>query len=134
MEFPKTLHSDRKSNRTNNWTFVPSEKAYGSGLEERNFQLHLFLDAAQNGRQPILNPTEITIPPNDSVLIKTISQLFPENYVTGILQLGDLLHEGGDSTFCPALVTLNDGNIQVPVNDFTDHPSRKCFIWTTLPS
>ena len=72
--------------------------------------------------EPILNPTEITIPPNDRVLIRTKSLLYPENAVTGILQPSDLLHEEVDITFCPALVTLNDGSISIPVNNFTDHP------------
>ena len=75
-----------------------------------------------NVLEPILNPIEITIPPNDKVLIKTNSLLYPENAVTGILQPSDLLHEEGDITFCPALVTLNDGNILIQVNNFTDHP------------
>ena len=73
---------------------------------------------------PILNPTEITIPPNDRVLIRTNSLLYPENVVTGILQPSDLLHEEGDITFCPALVTLNDDSILIPVNNFTDHPYK----------
>ena len=77
-----------------------------------------------NVLEPILNPTEITNPPNDRVLIRTNSSLYPENAVTGILQPSDLLHEEGDITFCPALVTLNDGNISIPVNNFTDHPYR----------
>ena len=77
-----------------------------------------------NVLEPILNPTEITIPPNDRVLIRTNSLLYPENTVTGILQPSDLLHEEGDITFCPALVTLNDGNIMIPVNNFTDHPYK----------
>ena len=77
-----------------------------------------------NVLEPILNPTEITIPPNDRVLIRTNSLLYPENAVTGILQPSDLLHEEGDITFCPALVTLNDGNILIPVNNFTDHPYK----------
>ena len=66
----------------------------------------------------ILNPTEVTIPPNDRVLIRTSSLPYPENAVTGILQQSDRLHEEGDITFCPALVTLNDGNISKPVNNF----------------
>ena len=74
--------------------------------------------------EPILNPSEITIPPNDIVLIRTNSLLYLENAVTGILQLSDLLHEEGDITFCPALVTLDDGNIMIPVNNFTDHPYK----------
>ena len=77
-----------------------------------------------NVLEPILNPTEITIPPNDRVLIRTNSLLYPENAVTGILQPSDLLHEEGDITFCPALVTLNDGSISIPVNNFTDHPYK----------
>ena len=40
------------------------------------------------------------------------------------MQPSDLLHEEGDITFCPALVTLNDGNISIPVNNFTDHPYK----------
>ena len=79
---------------------------------------------SSNVLEPILNRTEITIPPNDRVLIRTISLLYPENAVTGILQPSDLLHEDGDITFCPALVTLNDGNISIPVNNFTDHPYK----------
>ena len=77
-----------------------------------------------NVLEPILNPAEITIPPNDTVLIRTNSLLYPENAVTGILQPSDLLHEEGDITFCPALVTLNDGNILIPVSNFTDHPYK----------
>ena len=66
-----------------------------------------------NVLEPILNPIEVTIPPNDRVLIRTNSLLYPENAVTGILQPSDLLHEEGDITFCPALVTLNDGSITI---------------------
>ena len=77
-----------------------------------------------NVLEPILNPTEITIPPNDRVLIRTNSQLYPENAATGILQPSDLLHEEGDITFCPVLVTLNDGSISIPVDNFTDHPYK----------
>ena len=70
------------------------------------------------------NPTEITIPPNDKVLIRTNSLLYPENAVTRILEPNNFLHEEGDITFCPALVTLNDGNILIPVNNFMDHPYK----------
>ena len=73
-----------------------------------------------NVLEPILNPTEITIPPNDRVLIRTNSFLYPENAVTGILQPSDLLHEEGDITICPALVTLNDGSMSTSVT-LTDH-------------
>ena len=74
--------------------------------------------------EPILNPTEITIRPNDRVLNRTNSLLYPENAVTGFLQPSDLLHEEGDITFCPALVTLKDGNLSIHVNNFTDHPYK----------
>ena len=77
-----------------------------------------------NVLEPILNPAEITVPPNDRVLIRTNSLLYPENAVTGILHPSDLLHEEGDITFCPALVTLNNGSIAIPVNNFTDHPYK----------
>ena len=77
-----------------------------------------------NALEPIIKTTEITIPPNDRVVIRTNSLLYPENTVTGILQPSDLLHEEGDITFCPTLVTLNDGNIKIPVNNFTDHPYK----------
>ena len=56
--------------------------------------------------EPILNPTEKTIPSNDRVLIWTNSLLYPENGVTGILQPSYFLHEENDITFCPTLVTL----------------------------
>ena len=74
--------------------------------------------------EPIINPIEVTIPPNDRVLIRTNSLLYPEVAVTGILQPSDLRHEEGDITFCTALVTLNDGSISIPVNNFTDHPYK----------
>ena len=77
-----------------------------------------------NVLEPILNPTEVTNPSNDRVLINTNSLLYPENAVTGILQPSDSLHEEGDITFCPALVKQNDGSILIPVNNFTDHPYK----------
>ena len=39
-----------------------------------------------------------------------------------MLSLG--FREEGDITFCTALVILNDGNILIPVNNFTDHPYK----------
>ena len=77
-----------------------------------------------NVLEPIFNPTKRNIPTNDRVLIRTNSLLNPENAVTVILQQSDLLHEDSDITFCPALVTLSDGNISTPVNNFTDHPYK----------
>ena len=89
-----------------------------------SMQLKTAYHKYSNVLEPILNHTEITIPPNDRVLIRTNSLLYPENAVTEILQPSDLLHEGGDITFCTALVILNDGNIIIPVNIFTDHPDK----------
>ena len=43
---------------------------------------------------------------------------------TGILQLGDLLHEEGDAAFCAAIVTLNEKTMGIRVNKFTDQPYR----------
>ena len=40
------------------------------------------------------------------------------------MQPSDFLHEEGDITFCPALVTLKDGSISIPVNNLTDHPYK----------
>ena len=73
-----------------------------------------------NVLEPILNPTEKTIPPIDRVLIRTNTLLYPENAVTGILQPS----EEDNITFCPALVTLNDNNISIPVINSTDHPYK----------
>ena len=77
-----------------------------------------------NVLEPLLNLNETTIPPIVIVLIRTNSLLSPENAETGILQPSDLLHEECDITFCPALVTLNEGNVQIPVKNFTDHPYK----------
>ena len=74
-----------------------------------------------NDQEPILDPTEVTIPPNDSVLTTINSVLCSENAVTGILEPGNFLHGEGDITFCPAMVTLNDCNIEIPMINITDH-------------
>ena len=91
-----------------------------------NFHFSMQIETAEhrysNILEPILNSTEITIPPNDRVLIRTNSLLYSENTVTGILQPSDPLRDQGDITLCSALVTLTDGNIQIPVNNFTYHP------------
>ena len=91
-----------------------------------SMQLRTTDNKYSNVLEPILNPTEITIASNDRVLIRTNSLLYPENAVTRILQPSDLLHEEGDIIFCPTLVTLNDGSILIPVNNFTDHPLKYC--------
>ena len=77
-----------------------------------------------NVMEPVLNPSEITIPPNDRVLIRTNSLLYPEIAVTGILQPSDLLHEERDITFGLALFTLTEGNVQIPMSNFTDYPFK----------
>ena len=64
-----------------------------------SMQLKIADHKYSNVLEPILNHTEITIPPNDQVLIRSSSPLYPENAVTGILQPSDLLHEEGDITF-----------------------------------
>ena len=87
-------------------------------------QLRTAHHRCSNVLEPILNPIDITITPNDKVLIRTKSGLYSENAVTGILKPRDLLHEDGDITFCSALVTLTNGNIQIPVNKFTHHPYK----------
>ena len=60
--------------------------------------------------EPILNPEDITHPPNDHtvITIQSQSQIYAENAVTGSLQPSDLLHEEGDVTFCAAIVPLKD--------------------------
>ena len=77
-----------------------------------------------NVLEPILNPDDITIPPNDRTLVEIKSQIYNENTVTGVLQPSDLLHEEGDITFCAAIVTLTNGNVNVYINNFTDQPYK----------
>ena len=55
--------------------------------------------------EPILNPTQKTIPPNERNLIWTNTLLYLENTVTVILQQSDHLHEEEEIKFYPALVT-----------------------------
>ena len=64
----------------------------------------------------------MTIPPNDRITIKTQSQIYLEHNVTGILQPSDNLHEEGDVTFCPGIVTLTEGKMNINVMNFTDQP------------
>ena len=77
-----------------------------------------------NVLEPILNPDDITIPPNDRTLVEIKSQIYNENTVTGVLQPSDHLHEEGDITFCAAIVTLTNGNVNVHINNFTDQPYK----------
>ena len=75
--------------------------------------------------EPILNPEDVTLPPNDHVVVIPIqSQIYAENAVTGILQPSDLLHEEGDITFSAAIVTLHEGAMRIHVNNFTDQPYK----------
>ena len=77
-----------------------------------------------NVLEPILNPEDAIISPNDHVVIFTQSQIYAENAVTGILQPSDLLHEEGDITVCAAIVTLHEGAMSIRVNNFTDQPYK----------
>ena len=77
-----------------------------------------------NVLEPILNPDDITIPPNERTLVEIKSQIYNENTVTGVLQPSDLLYEEGDITFCAAIVTLTNGNVNVHINNFTDQPYK----------
>ena len=77
-----------------------------------------------NVLEPILNPDDITISPNDRTLVEIKSQIYNENTVTGVLQPSDLLHEEGDITFCAAIVRLTNGNVNVHINNFTDQPYK----------
>ena len=56
----------------------------------------------------ILNPEDVTIPPNDHRAFPIQSQIYAENAVTGIFQPSVILHEEGDVTFCAGIVTLNE--------------------------
>ena len=56
-----------------------------------------------NVMEPIANPCEFTVPPNDRVTIQTHSQIYSEHNVTGILQPSETLHEERYVTFCPGI-------------------------------
>ena len=75
-----------------------------------------------NVMEPILNPEDVTIPPNDRIIISIQSRIFAENAVTGILQPSEPLNEENDITFCAAIITLDEGTTRVHVNNFTDQP------------
>ena len=77
-----------------------------------------------NVMEPILNPEDVRIPPNDLAVISIQSQIYAENAVTGILPPSDILHEEGDVTFCAAIVTLHEGIMKMHVNNFTDQPYK----------
>ena len=75
-----------------------------------------------NVLEPILNPDDVTIPPNDRTLVEIKSQIYNGNSVTVVLQPSDLLHEEGDITFCAAIVTLIYGTVNVHINNLSDQP------------
>ena len=75
-----------------------------------------------NVMEPICTQEDITIPPNDRHLATLTSQMYDDTTVTGILQPSNALNEDGDITFCAALVTLTSGQVEIHLNNFTDHP------------
>ena len=75
-----------------------------------------------NVMELILNPCDITIPPNDRITIQTHSKIYSEHNATGILQPSDTLHGEGDVTFCPGLITLSENNTKVHITNFSDQP------------
>ena len=75
-----------------------------------------------NVMEPICTQEDITIPPNDRHLATLPSQMYDDTTVTGILQPSNALTEDGDITFCAALVTLTSGQVEIHLNNFTDHP------------
>ena len=77
-----------------------------------------------NVLEPILNPDDVTIPPNERTLVEIKSQIYTENTVTRVLQPSHLLHEKGDITFCATIVTLTNGTVNVHINNFSDQPYK----------
>ena len=75
-----------------------------------------------NVMEPICAREDITIPLNDRHMFSMYSQLYDDTNVTGILQPSNDLAEGGDITFCAALVTLIQGQVAIHVNNLTDQP------------
>ena len=77
-----------------------------------------------NVMEPILNPEDVIVPPNDRTIISIQSRIYAENAVTGILQPSDPLNEENDVTFCAAIITLDEGTTRIHVNTFTDQPYK----------
>ena len=75
-----------------------------------------------NVMEPICTQEDITIPPNDRQIVTLASQMYDDTTVTGILQPSNALTEDGDVAFCAALVTLTSGQVEIPLNNITDHP------------
>ena len=74
-----------------------------------------------NVLEPIYTREDITIPPTDRQLVTSISQMYVDTAVTGILQPSNALTEDGDIAFCAAMVTLSTGQVEIHLNNFTDH-------------
>ena len=77
-----------------------------------------------NVLEPILNPHDITVPLKDCILLGIKAQIYTENTVTEVLQPSDLLHEGGNITFCATVVTLTNCAINIDINKFSDQPYK----------
>ena len=77
-----------------------------------------------NVMEPILNPEDVTIPPNDRTIISFQSSIYAENAVTGILQPSEPLNEENDITFCAAIITLDEETTRIHDNKFTDQPYK----------
>ena len=77
-----------------------------------------------NVMEPILNPEDVTIPPNDRTIISIRSRIYAGNAVTGILQPSEPLNEENDITFCAAIITLDEGTTRIHVNNFPDQPYK----------
>ena len=77
-----------------------------------------------NVMEPILNPEDVMIPPNDRTIISIQYRIYAENAVTGILQPSEPLNEENDIKFCAAIITLDGGTTRIHVNNFTDQPYK----------
>ena len=77
-----------------------------------------------NVMEPICTQEDITIPPNDRQIITLTSQMYDDTTVTGILRPSIALTDDGDVVFCATLVTLTTGQVEIPLNNFTDHPYK----------
>ena len=71
-----------------------------------------------NVMEPILNPEDVIIPPNDRTIISIQSRIYAENAVTGILQPSEPLNEENDITFCAAIITIDEGTTRIHIKKF----------------
>ena len=74
-----------------------------------------------NVMEPICIQEDFKFPPNDRQMVSLTSQMYDDTAETGILQPSNALTEDGDVAFCAALVTLTAGQVEIPLNNFTDH-------------